>query len=106
MAEKIDKNLKNRNASPSAYGWAFQVGAGIKLMLENIEEFIALKIEGKDDDIELTFPDGKIYAQAKSVVEMGDQSSATAKLKNALETLSDDAVKDKKSLKLIYITNI
>lgn len=98
--------MKNRNASPSAYGWVFQVGAGIKLMLENVTDFTALKMEGKDDDIELSLPSGKIYAQAKSVATMGDQSSATEKLKKALETLSDDAAKDKKPLKLIYITNI
>ena len=98
--------IKNRNASPSAYGWAFQVGAGIKLMLENITEFTALKMEGKNDDIELSLPSGKIYAQAKSVTVMGDQSSATEKLKKALETLSDDATKDNNSIKLIYITNI
>lgn len=97
--------IKNRNASPSAYGWAFQVGAGIKLMLENITEFTALKMEGKNDDIELSLPSGKIYAQAKSVTVMGDQSSATEKLKKALETLSDDATKDNNSIKLIYITN-
>lgn len=69
-----NKNTINRNASPSAYGWAFQVGAGIKLMLENVKEFTALKMEGKNDDIEITMPNGKIYAQAKSTTVMGNQS--------------------------------
>ena len=56
-----DKNIvddqekfADTNASPSAYGWAFQVGAGIKLMLDNIADFTALKMEGKDDDIEIS----------------------------------------------------
>ena len=44
----------DRNASQSAFGWDFQVGAGIILMLENIKELSKLKIEGKNDDIELT----------------------------------------------------
>lgn len=106
MSVTDKKEMKNRNASPSAYGWAFQVGAGIKLMLENITEFTALKMEGKDDDIELTLPSGKIYAQAKSVTQMGCQSTATERLKESLETLTDDYVKNKDSIKLIYITNI
>jgi hypothetical protein len=106
MAVKDKKDIKNRNASPSAYGWAFQVGAGIKLMLEYVKEFTALKMEGKDDDIEITLPDGKIYAQAKSVTVMGNQSTAMENLKNSLDTLSDDVKKDSNPVKLIYITNI
>lgn len=101
-----NKNTINRNASPSAYGWAFQVGAGIKLMLENVKEFTALKMEGKNDDIEITMPNGKIYAQAKSTTVMGNQSSANENLNNALATLSDDVKNDTKCIKLIYITNI
>lgn len=52
------------NASASAYGWVFQVGAGITLMLDNVTEFTSMKMEGKSDDIEFTLPTGKIYAQA------------------------------------------
>ncbi len=100
------KDIKNRNASPSAYGWAFQVGAGIKLMLENVKEFTALKMEGKNDDIEITMPNGKIYAQAKSTTVMGNQGSAIENLNNALATLSDDAKNSDNCIKLIYITNI
>ena len=50
MTEKNGKKIKNRNASPSAYGWDFQVGAGIKLMLDYVTEFTAIKMEGKNDD--------------------------------------------------------
>lgn len=101
-----NKNVINRNASPSAYGWAFQVGAGIKLMLENVKEFTALKMEGKNDDIEITMPNGKIYAQAKSTTIIGNQSSANENLKDALATLSDDTKSGNNCIKLIYITNI
>lgn len=101
-----NSSIKNRNASPAAYGWAFQVGAGIKLMLENVKEFTALKMEGKNDDIEITMPNGKIYAQAKSTTVMGNQSSANENLNNALATLSDDVKNDINCIKLIYITNI
>ena len=90
----------NRNASPSAFGWTFQVGAGITLMLDYVKTFKSLKIEGKSDDIELSFDEGKIYAQAKSVTQIGDQKTAAA-----LEVLSDD-VKNNDAIKLIYVTNI
>jgi hypothetical protein len=93
------------NASPSAYGWCFQVGAGITLMLDNVKEFTSLKMEGASDDIELTLDAGKIYAQAKSVTKIGDQSSASTNLTNALRTLSQDSANGD-AVSLIYITNI
>lgn len=93
------------NASPSAYGWVFQVGAGITLMLDNIKEFISLKMEGASDDIELTMNNGKIYAQAKSVIQMGDQRSASTNLKNSLRLLESDS-RNGDAIKLVYITNI
>ena len=30
--------MGNRNATASAYGWVFQVGAGIYLMLEKVKD--------------------------------------------------------------------
>lgn len=32
------KKTVDTNASPSAFGWCFQVGAGISLMLDNVKE--------------------------------------------------------------------
>lgn len=102
---KTNTGLKDTNASPSAYGWSFQVGAGISLMLDNITKFSSMKMEGASDDIEITTPAGKIYAQAKSVTKIGDQSSAAKNLQNSLRTLSQVA-KNGDALELIYITNI
>lgn len=93
------------NASPSAYGWCFQVGAGITLMLENVKEFTSLKMEGASDDIELTLDSGKVYAQAKSVIKIGDQRSASTNLTDSLRLLSQD-VNNGDAVSLIYITNI
>lgn len=93
------------NASPAAYGWCFQVGSGLTLMLENIKEFTSLKMEGASDDIELTLDSGKIYAQAKSVTKIGDQSNASKNLTNALRLLSQD-VNNGDAVSLVYITNI
>ena len=105
MSDNPKKKI-NRNASPSAYGWAFQVGAGIKLMLDHVKEFECLKMEGKYDDIEITLSGNKkIYAQAKSVTQMGDQSTANVNLKKSLEVLDADS-ENEDSAQLIYITNI
>lgn len=96
---------KDTNASPSAYGWVFQVGAGITLMLDNVKDFTSMKMEGKSDDIEFTLPTGKIYAQAKSVTQMGNQSTASTNLNAALKLLDSDK-ENGDAIRLIYITNI
>lgn len=93
------------NASPTAYGWCFQVGAGIALMLDNVKELTSLKMEGASDDIEITLNSGKIYAQAKSVTKIGDQRNASTNLNDALRLLSKDA-NNGDAVRLIYITNI
>jgi hypothetical protein len=104
-SQKQNNEPVETNASPSAYGWCFQVGAGISLMLDNLKDFTSMKMEGAFDDIEFTTASGKIYAQAKSVIQMGDQRSATANLKNAMRTLSKD-VNNNDAIRLIYVTNI
>jgi len=105
----IEKQTTNRNASSSAYGWCFQIGAGISLMLdrEYLKVFSEVKMEGKSDDIEITLKNGKkIYAQAKSVTQIGYQKNASTNLSNALKVLAEDEQKNGDALKLIYITNI
>ena len=39
--------MTNRNATPSAFGWDFQVNAAIVLMLENIEKDKGIEFEEK-----------------------------------------------------------
>lgn len=97
----------NRNASASANGWDFQVTAAIQLLIENIKRFERVKIEGTKEDIEIFFPENKTtYAQAKSVVKMGEDPNKRKKLIDAIQTLKDDYRKDKQTFELIYITNI
>ena len=106
MSENQVKEI-DRNASHSAFGWDFQVGAGIILMLENIKELSKLKIEGKNDDIELTLSNAKIFAQAKSVMQIGDQRNAKRNLNGAFSTFKDDIKKNKTPIiSFVYITNI
>ena len=64
--------MANRNATPSAFGWDFQVNAAIIIMLDNIKEMTAIRLEG-DEDIEVNLDDGtSILAQAKSVVRSSE----------------------------------
>ena len=42
-----------RNATPSSFGWDFQINAAIVLMLENIKTIKSVRVEGKKEDIEL-----------------------------------------------------
>jgi hypothetical protein len=75
-------------------------------MLDYIQEFSHIKMEGKSDDIELTLEEGKkIYAQAKSVTQIGDQRNAGKCLNDALKVLSEDE-QNGDAFKLVYITNI
>ena len=100
----MGKQKKSSNARASAFGWMFQSSAGWYLFLDNIRETISIKMEGQNEDIEITLEDNSIiYAQAKSVEKPTDTGNNLSKLKDALRTLSNC----KKSVsKLIYITNI
>ena len=67
--------MGNRNASPSAFGWDFQANSAIFLMLETIQDAKRIRVEGVDEDIEITLQDKtKVYAQAKAVVKPDDYS--------------------------------
>jgi len=98
--------MSNHNASPSAFGWDFQINAAILLMLDNIEQNRSIKVEGKHEDIEVELNSGgKIYAQAKSVVKSDDYNNVIPNLEKSLKTLNDTSSKNNNIDKLIYITN-
>lgn len=97
--------MSSRNASPSAFGWDFQVNSALLLMLENIKEAKRVRVEGADEDIEITLQDqSKIYAQAKAVVKPDDYTHVIDKLTDALETLNL-AAKNGDGALFTYITN-
>lgn len=97
--------MSSSNASPTAFGWDFQVNAAIYLMLINIQEARAIRVEGIDEDIEITLNDGsKIYSQAKSVVKYDDYRNVLDYLKKALNTLNNASINDDVNT-LIYVTN-
>ena len=97
--------MSDRNASASVCGWDFQTNSAILLMLENIKDAKRVRVEGADEDIEITLQDQtKLYAQAKAVEKPDDTSHVIDKLTKALETLSDAAKKGDGSL-FTYVTN-
>lgn len=97
---------KSRRANAVNFGFDFQVNAAIVLMLENIEDVSALRLEGNYEDIEVKLNDGEyILAQAKSIEKSStDFHNVRKNLKKALESLSEGAKKCNAS-ELILITN-
>ena len=95
----------NSNASPTVFGFDFQVNAAIFLLLDNIKEVKTVRMEGASEDIELTMNNGsQIMAQAKGIVKGSyDFSNVRRNLKKAIGTLS--AADSKSVEQLILITN-
>lgn len=96
---------KTSNATASAFGWEFQSNAAIMLMIKNIVNASKVKVEGENEDVEITFSDGKmLMAQAKAVENPDDVSHVKEKLASGLRTLND-AAKDPNVNQLIFVTN-
>lgn len=104
--QKEVSSLKDRRAHAVLFGFDFQVNAAIVLMLENIKELRSVRLEGNEEDIELTLENGrKILAQAKAVEKSSsDFSHVRENLKKALISLSEGAQKTD-TQQLIFITN-
>lgn len=104
--QKEVSSLKDRRAQAVLFGFDFQVNAAIVLMLENIKELRSVRLEGNEEDIELTLENGrKILAQAKAVEKSSsDFSHVRENLKKALISLSEGAQKTD-TQQLIFITN-
>ena len=98
--------MKNRRANAVLFGFDFQRNAAIVLMLENIKELRSVRLEGNEEDIELTLENGrKILAQAKAVEKSSsDFSHVRENLKKALISLSEGSQKAD-TQQLIFITN-
>ena len=98
--------MVNRVASPVLFGFDFQVNAAIILMIDNIKDMAAIRMEGKED-IEIELKDGSfILAQAKSAVKGStDFSNALQNLKDAIVSLSDANRACPTIKQLIYISN-
>ena len=82
--------MKSRRANAVLFGFDFQRNAAIVLMLENIKDLRSVRLEGNEEDIELTLESGrKILAQAKAVEKCSsDFCHVREDLNNALTSLS------------------
>jgi len=93
------------NAFGSERGWEFQFAAAIHIFLSFVEDVLTIKIEGAEEDIELTLNNNHlIYSQAKCVSDIEDHSNVKSNFEKAIRTLSK-AGSGKAISKLIYITN-
>lgn len=98
--------MKSRRANAVLFGFDFQRNAAIVLMLENIKALRSVRLEGNEEDIELTLDNGsKILAQAKAVEKSSsDFTHVRENLKKALVSLSEGSQKTD-AKQLILITN-
>ncbi|HDM8850188.1 TPA: hypothetical protein P0Q71_002678, partial [Staphylococcus aureus] len=72
----------------SIFGWHFQINSAIVYFIKYIKDIKSIRIEGKDEDIELLlFNEKKILIQAKSYSKLGKDSKALEKLETGLNTL-------------------
>lgn len=101
-----DNMEKSTEATSSIFGWQFQISASIYLMIKYFGRFKRLKVESKEEDIEIELEDGKkIYAQAKSEQNpIKSSNDHSTKLRKALKTLSSKNKSDAE--KLYYINNL
>ena len=96
----------DRRADAAWFGYDFQVNAAIILMLDHIKALKSLRLESKNEDIDIELNSGNhVLAQAKSVVNSStDFRNVRKNLNKALKTLSEGSQKVPTE-KLIYITN-
>ncbi len=100
-----NNTVEVRDGTPAEFGYEFQENAGIVVMLNQIEDAEAIRLEGNMEDIELHLTRGGVaYAQAKSCMDPTDNSNASRDIKAALATLSR-AGKKSDCAKLIFCTN-
>lgn len=101
----IDNPFYDSNASPSAFGWEFQVDAAIFLFVKYIDQIEKIIVEGKYQDIELICKGNKrIYAQAKSVSN-GSNDNRKKKLEDAIISLAKCPTDKDLDDNLLYISN-
>lgn len=97
---------KSRRANAVMFGFDFQVNSAIVLMIENMENLKALRLEGNYEDIELELENSQyILAQAKAIEKSSsDFTNVRKNLRKSLASLSEGNQKVD-AQQLILITN-
>lgn len=99
----MDKADIKTNASASVNGWVFQICAGVFLFLDDLKASKSLKIEGKNQDIEIVKINAKKYIQVKSIEDVKNRTSVYKHYTDALKSLKEV---DDKQTELVYFSNI
>lgn len=107
MAEHhdVDYVFEDNDASYGAFGWDFQANAGLFLFLKYIKGAVSIKVESRNQDIEIKLNNGNIYAQAKALQDdSSENKNENMKLRDAIISLVK--VKCNSNDRLIYISNL
>lgn len=83
--------IVNRNATPTNFGFQYQMNIAIYFMFKYLKELKSIRVEGEKEDVEITFDnDIKYMIQAKSnATDIYNNSNNISKLNKALKSLSE-----------------
>ena len=100
----VEYEFEDNDASSSAFGWEFQINAGIYLFLHYINEVQLVAVESKFQDIEMVLSDKTLYAQAKALQDEQTINTENTKLRDAIVSLAKVNTNDGDIL--LYISNL
>lgn len=99
-------SMPDRNATPTNFGFQFQINVAIYFMFNYLENIKSIRVEGKKQDVEVTLMnENKYMIQAKSTAtNIYDNKNNSTKLREALESLAEA---DNKNVEcLFYASNL
>lgn len=99
-------SMPNRNATPTNFGFQFQINVAIYFMFNYLKNIKSIRVEGEKQDVEITLNnENKYMIQAKSTAtNLYDDKNNSTKLREALESLAEA---DNKNVEyLFYASNL
>lgn len=99
-------SMPDRNATPTNFGFQFQINVAIYFMFNYLKNIKSIRVEGKKQDVEVTLMnENKFMIQAKSTAtNIYDNKNNSTKLREALESLAEA---DNKNVEcLFYASNL
>lgn len=101
--------IKSNDASPSIFGYGFQIMVALIYSLENIKRLDRVVVEGSTEDIELYFNKQKpifIQVKAKQKINSGTDKD-NGKCNDAMYSLLNTSIKKRGNYEeLIYVSNL
>lgn len=99
-------SMPDRNATPTNFGFQFQINVAIYFMFNYLKNIKSIRVEGEKQDVEVTLMnENKYMIQAKSTaINIYDNKNNSKKLREALESLAEA---DNKNVEcLFYASNL